>query len=95
MDPSDTEFTHQPAGGTVAALNAYFAVSMLKVIDLISLVGPLFLTVTDMTAWGSAITTSVPAGTVSEKVSARAGVSPAIRNIARRAMSSKVFMASS
>ena len=77
MDPADTAFTHQPTGGTVEALNEYFAVSILKVIDLISLDGPLFVTVTGMTAWGSAITTSVPAGTVSEKVSARAEANPA------------------
>lgn len=95
IDPADTDFTHQPEGGTEAALNEYFAVAMLKVMDLISLVGPLFLTVTGMIACGSAITTSVPAGTVREKVSARAGVNPAIRNTARRAKRFRVFMASS
>lgn len=50
IDPADTDFTHQPEGGMVAALNEYFAVSMLKVMDLISLDGPLFVTVTGMIA---------------------------------------------
>ena len=50
MDPADTEFTHQPTGGTVAALKEYLAVSMLNVIDLMSLDGPLFVTVTGMIA---------------------------------------------
>lgn len=95
IDPADTEFTHQPAGGTVAALKEYFAVSMLKVIDLMFLVGPLFVTVTGMYACGSAITTSVPAGTVRENVSAMAFVCPVKRNIARSAMSLMTLMVSS
>jgi hypothetical protein len=95
MEPAETEFTHQPAGGTVAALKEYFVVSMLKVIDRMFLVGPLFVTVTGMIACGSAITTSEAASTVSEKVSAKAVVSPAKKHIGRRAMSLKVFMASS
>ena len=94
MEPSDTELTHQPAGGTVDGLNVYFDVSMLKVIDLMSLDGPLFKTVTGTIACGSSITTSAPAGTETENVSASAGACAASRKTPR-SMKRKILMGSS
>ena len=80
----------------VDALKEYFAVSMLKVIDLMFLEGPLFTTVTGITACGSAMTTSVPAGTLSVNVSAKAWLKPErSKKRAMRDTRGSLFMASS